>query len=90
MRRTLILTAIVFAMANCHDDGQPPQPNPTEELLQRERGQRLQAEANREKERAGKEHWQGLTAITAIGAIILLITGTILGSRAKHDATRGE
>jgi hypothetical protein len=75
-------------MACCHDDSQPP--TPTEELLQREKEQRMQAEANRDKETASKEQWQGLTAVSVIGAIILLITGTILGSRTKHDAQHHE
>ena len=88
MLRMLILTAIVFAMAGCHDDSQPPPHNPTEELLHREREQRVQAEAGRDKEAASKEHWQNLTAVSAIGAIILLITGTALGARAKQDADR--
>ena len=88
MLKTLMLTAIVVAMTSCHDDSQPP--HPTEELLQREREQRLQAEANREKEAASKEQWQGFTAVAVVGAIILFITGTILGSRAKHDAERAE
>ena len=89
MPRTLILIAIVFAMAGCHDDSQPP-PNPTEELLKREKEHRIQAEASRDKEAASKERWQGYTAAAVVGAVILLITGTILGSRAKHDAERDE
>ena len=86
MGRKLILVAIVFAMAGCHDDSQTPQQQITEELLQREREQRVQAEASRDKETASKERWQGYTVLAVVGAIILLITGTILGSRTKHDA----
>ena len=88
MLRILILTAIVFAMAGCHDDSQPP--DRTEALLQHERELRLQAEAKTEREGAKKEKWQAFTAVAVVGAIILLITGTILGSRAKNDAERGK
>ena len=89
MPRMLILIAIVFAMAGCPDGSQPPPP-PTEELLQREKEQRMQAEANRDKERARKEKWQVFAALAVVGAVIMLITGTILGSRAKHNAERDE
>ena len=86
MPRILILIAIVFAMAGCHDDSQPP----TETLLQHERELRLQAEAKTESEAAKKEKWQAFTTIAVVGAIILLITGTILGSRAKSDAEQNK
>ena len=90
MGRTLILTAIVFAMAGCPKEQESPQQQITEERLQREREQRMQAEASRDKERAGKEQWQGFTAIAIISGLVLLITGTILGSITKHDAQHHE
>ena len=55
MGRTLTLTAIVFAMAGCPKEQESPQQQITEERLQREKEQRVQAEAARDKERAGKE-----------------------------------
>jgi hypothetical protein len=87
MGRKLILTAIVFALAGCPKE---PQQQITEGRLQREREQRVQAEAARDKERAGKEQWQGFTAIAIISGLVLLITGTILGSITKHDAQHHE
>jgi hypothetical protein len=90
MRRRLISTAIVLAMAGCREDGQSPQQQIAQDGLQREKEQRIQAEAAREEARAGKERWQGFTAVACIGAIILLITGTILGSRTKQDSERDE
>ena len=83
MLRKLILTGIVFAMAGCPKE---PQQQITEERLQREKEQRMQAEQARDKERDGKEQWQGLTAIAVAGGLILLIAGTILGSITKNDA----
>ena len=88
MRRKLMLIAILFAMAGCPEEPQTPQIN--EERLQREKEQRMQAEASRDKERAGKEQWQGFTATAVVGAVILLITGVMLGSRTKHDAQHHE
>jgi len=90
MGKTLILTAIVFAMAGCRDDGQTTQQQIAQDRLQREKEQRMQAEASKDKERAGKEQWQGFTAAAIVGAGILFITGTILGSRAIRDAERHE
>ena len=85
-----MLIAIMFAMAGCPEEPQTPQSQINEERLQREKEQRMQAEASRDKERAGKEQWQGFTAIAVVGAIILLITGAMLGSRTKHDAQHHE
>lgn len=88
MQRKLMLIAILFAMAGCPEEPQTPQIN--EERLQREKEQRIQAEVSRDKERVGKEQWQGFTAIAVVGAILLLITGAICGSRTKHDAQHHE
>jgi hypothetical protein len=90
MGRNLILTAIVFAMACCHDNSETLQQEISGERLQREKEQRMQAEVARDKEKAGKKQWQGLTAIAAVGGLVLLITGTILGSITKHDAQHHE
>jgi hypothetical protein len=81
MRRTLILTAVIFGMTGCPEGDQPPQPNPTEEMLRREREQRMQLEAS-------KEHWQTLATVAVIAAVVLLIAGVILGSKARSDAGR--
>jgi hypothetical protein len=81
---------IVFAMAGCHDNSDTQQQQITDERLQREKEQRMQAEEARDRERVDKERWQGFTAIAIISGLVLLITGTILGSRTKHDAQHHE
>ena len=85
-----MLIAIMFAMAGCPQEPQTPQSQNNEDRLQREKEQRMLAEAGRDKERAGKETWQGFAAVAVVGAVILLIIGTILGSRTKHDAQHHE
>ena len=90
MRKKLMLIAIMFAMAGCPQEPQIPQSQINEDRLQREKEQRIQAEASRDKEKAGKEQWQGFTAIAVVGAIILLIAGAMLGSRTKHHAQHHE
>jgi hypothetical protein len=86
----LIIAAVILGMTGCPPEDKPPQPNPTEQLLQREKEQRMQLEASKSKETASKETWQALATVSVIAAVVLLITGIILGSKARNDAERHE
>ena len=79
-----LLIAFMFALTGC-PDGQPPSNQYAEEQKKRK-----EAEAQRDNEAASKAGWQAVAFITGIGAVILLITGTIMGSRARHYAKRRE
>jgi hypothetical protein len=49
---------------------------------------REQAEQAREKAEAGKSTWQTVAWVAGVGAVILLIVGTAIGSSAKVDAQK--
>ena len=80
-----LLIALMFALSGCNEE---PQSTSQAEELQHERQRRIEVEAWRDREAASKGGWEIVAFITGIGAILLLITGTILGSRARHHANR--
>lgn len=80
----ILLLTLLFTLTGC-PDSQPPSNNYAEEQKKRK-----EAEAQRDHEAASKAGWQVVAFITGIGAVILLITGTIMGSRARHHAKRRE
>jgi hypothetical protein len=43
-------------------------------------------ESQLEVQRHRNDRWQLLTVATAIGGLVLLITGTALGAKTRHDA----
>ena len=91
MRRSLMITFILLTMAGCPGEKNPPALQPgAEEMLRREKELRAEAEAHRDRERSRKEMWQALTGLAALCAVLLLIAGTALGSRTRHDAERPE
>jgi len=74
-RKLLFLILFAFAFAGCSNDG--------------ERQARAEAEEARkaaEQQRQVAEHWQRIAWIGGIGAAVLLIVGTALGSAARKDA----
>lgn len=80
----ILLLALFFTLTGC-PDSQPPSNQYAEEQKKRK-----EAETQRDYEAASKAGWQAVAFITGIGAVILLITGTIMGSRARHHAKRRE
>lgn len=80
-----LLIAFMVTLSGCHNE--PQALSPAEEL-KHERQKRIEAEAARDHEAASKGGLEVVVFITGIGAILLLITGTILGSRARHHANR--
>ena len=79
-----LLIAFMFALTGCPDEPKPPTP----EELKHEQQKRKEAEAQKDREAASKGNWQAVAFITGIGAILLLITGTILGSMSRKDDRR--
>lgn len=75
---------------------QPPSPrstpNPPPEVLIRlerrveaEHSERLDAEAKLQQTEAVKSRWQTAALLLTSGAVVLLLVGTVLGSKARHD-----
>lgn len=85
-RLKILLLALCFAVTGCPPEP-PPSPSPAEQL-KLEQQKRKEAEARRDKEAASRGDWQAVAFITGIGAVLLLIVGTILGSRSRRDARR--
>ena len=91
MPKTFILALALFALAGCPAEKPTPSPVPSQisrEELQREKEQRIQVEIQRDTEKSSREQWQTLTALSCVAAIILLLVGTILGSKTRSDAER--
>lgn len=51
-----------------------------------ERELRATAETRRDKEETAKGHWQNIALLMSTGAVVLLLVGTVLGSRARHES----
>ena len=57
-----------------------------EKRVTTERDLRVAAESRRETEETAKSHWQNLALLMSTGAVVLLLVGTVLGSRARHES----
>jgi hypothetical protein len=75
----------------------PPQPNPEaviramadlEKRVQVEHEIRLATESRLKEQETAKSRWQNMALLAVSGAAALLIVGTILGTRARHDAKK--
>ena len=51
-----------------------------------ERELRATAETRRDREETAKAHWQNIALLMSTGAVVLLLVGTVLGSRARHES----
>ena len=54
--------------------------------LEMERESRLGVERRLTEQESSKSFWQTAALLAVSGAIVLLIVGTVLGTRAKHDS----
>lgn len=79
-----LLLILFLTLAGCP----PSTPGPSADELKREQQKRMEAERRRAQETASKTTWQTVAFITGTGALLMLIIGTALGSRARHHATR--
>ena len=90
----------VIGLAGCKDNqstSQPPPtprptPNPPPEVLVRmerrieaEHAERLNAEAKLQQTEVVKSRWQSVAMLLVSGAVVALLVGTVLGSKARHD-----
>ena len=94
----LLALVLVLALTACPDSSQhispppaaaPPGPVPKAELetqIAVEQQLRHQTEALLKQQESTTSHWQKLTLIAFSAASILLIIGTALGAKARHDA----
>lgn len=53
-----------------------------------EKERRIQVEQQLTLQRRDTGNWQGVAFVLGIGSVMALIGGTIIGSRARHHATR--
>lgn len=83
MAKTLLLI-LFLTLTGCP----PSTPAPSADEVRREQQKRVEAERRREQESASKNTWQTVAFVTGTGALLMLIIGTALGSRARHHATR--
>lgn len=94
----LILLTMVLVIPACPESGSPPPPPvaakppppPTDKDLEKkievEQQLRLQTEARLARQESTTGRWQTLTLIAIAAAVMLLIVGTALGAKARHDA----
>jgi hypothetical protein len=75
----------------------PAQPNPEvaaramadlEKRVQVEHEMRLATESRLKEQEAAKSRWQNMAMLAVTAALALLIVGSILGSRARHDTKK--
>ncbi|MDB6117695.1 MAG: hypothetical protein JWO08_1476 [Verrucomicrobiaceae bacterium] len=100
MKLTTLLTllTLVLVIPACPESGGPPPPPAAakpppppvnidlEKKVEVEQQLRLQTEARLAKQESTTGHWQTLTLIAIAAAGVLLIIGTALGAKARHDA----
>jgi PBP1b-binding outer membrane lipoprotein LpoB len=89
-----IVTA-AFLLAGCHGDPKPRTSDPKSEAatelkrsLEVERESRLGVERRLAEQERSKSSWQTAALLAVSGAIVLLVIGTVLGTRAKHDSCK--
>ena len=99
-----ILTALVLVccLTACPESGhytppppptaKPPEPpkSDLETKIAVEQQLRQQTEARLTQQESTTSHWQKLTLIAVAGASLLLVIGTALGAKARHDASTSQ
>jgi hypothetical protein len=87
---TVLLAVGAVLLGSCEREPDPAS-RINSRLVERfaaEREARQRSEAELQQEKNEKSGWQIAASILFGGAILALIIGTILGSRARHDATK--
>ena len=82
MARILMLT-LFLALSGCPEEPRSPIPE-----LKQEQQRRIEAEARIDRVESSKGKWQTFAFITSVSAVLLLILGTILGSKCRQNAER--
>lgn len=75
---TFVLTLLF--LAGCKEDNQ------SQQELERERERARQAEIAREQAEKSKNMWQTVAWVAGVGAVVLLVFGTAIGSSARKDS----
>ena len=84
-----IVLLLSLALAGCSDEDNTPQSKGRESAEVGRLNRELQkAETNVSKQESAKAWWQSIATILAVAAIGLLVTGTIIGSAARHESQR--
>ncbi len=79
-----IILITAAALASCAPvTKRPPAPDPEQELQQRRLSE---LERRLQMQHTTNDHWQTLAASLGVGCVVLLILGTALGTKTRHDA----
>jgi len=85
MKHTILMILSVLALAGCRDESQQQsqQQEQVARQVETERQQRVAAEKHAEDSDEKRSQWQSVAFVFGIGAVLLLVIGTSLGSAAK-------
>ena len=81
----LILTLTLVGCEEGEDEKSDPTANLREEI-EAQRELRFEAEARAEKEAGSRSKWELAAFVLALAALAAFVSGTAIGSRAKHNA----
>ncbi|MBP6602835.1 MAG: hypothetical protein KA250_13575 [Verrucomicrobiales bacterium] len=88
MRKFIPLILICFSLlAGCGDGGKAEIERERQRTEQAER-ERQKAEQARKEAEEGKSTWQTVAWVVGVGAVVLLVFGTAMGSSARKDAEK--
>jgi hypothetical protein len=73
-----------LTLSSCDID--PPPPSPSQEVLQQQQRRIVELESQLDGVRDTSDRWKLLCAAAGVGALVLLIFGTALGAKTRHDA----
>lgn len=84
MKPFIILLVISGALASCAPADKHPLDMRLNEEAHRRRITELESQLDLQRHRS--DRWQSLTVTLGIGSLLLLIIGTSLGAKTRHDA----
>jgi hypothetical protein len=72
-----------LALSSCHVASRP---SPGEEVLQQQQRRVVELESQLDGLRHNNDRWKLYCVFGGVGAVLLLIFGTALGAKTRHDA----
>jgi hypothetical protein len=84
MKYFLVLLSLTGALACCAPSGNPPADTGLVDEANRRRIIELESQIALQQHRS--ERWQLCTVTLSIGCVLLLVLGTSLGAKTRHDA----
>jgi hypothetical protein len=84
MKTFIVLLLLTGALASCAPSGKSP--TDTRLIDEAHRRRIIELESQLDLQRHHSERWQSFTVTLGIGCVALLILGTSLGAKTRHDA----